>query len=49
MGILNSLLGMVVLLAIAVLLSTNRKAINIRTVAGAFLIQVVVYTVTPIE
>lgn len=41
MGILNSLLGMVVLLAIAVLLSTNRKAINIRTVAGAFLIQVV--------
>ena len=41
MGILNSLLGMVVLLAIAVLLSTNRKTINIRTVAGAFLIQVV--------
>lgn len=41
MGTLNSLLGMVVLLAIAVLLSTNRKAINIRTVAGAFLIQVV--------
>ncbi len=31
---------MVVLVAIAVLLSTNRRAINIRTVAGAFLIQV---------
>lgn len=40
MGVLNSLLGMVVLIAIAVLLSSNRKAINIRTVAGAFLIQV---------
>ncbi|WP_107928118.1 NupC/NupG family nucleoside CNT transporter [Neisseria animaloris] len=40
MGALNSLLGMVVLVAIAVLLSTNRRAINIRTVAGAFLIQV---------
>ncbi|MBF0803472.1 MULTISPECIES: NupC/NupG family nucleoside CNT transporter [unclassified Neisseria] len=40
MGILNSLLGMAVLVAIAVLLSTNRKAINIRTVAGALLIQV---------
>ncbi|MDO4906293.1 NupC/NupG family nucleoside CNT transporter [Neisseria sp.] len=40
MGVLNSLLGMAVLIAIAVLLSTNRKAINIRTVAGAFLIQV---------
>lgn len=40
MGVLNSLLGMAVLIAIAVLLSTNRKAISIRTVAGAFLIQV---------
>ncbi|MDO1508954.1 MULTISPECIES: NupC/NupG family nucleoside CNT transporter [unclassified Neisseria] len=40
MGVLHSLLGMAVLVAIAVLLSTNRKAINIRTVAGAFLIQV---------
>ncbi len=40
MGVLNSLLGMAVLIAIAVLLSTNRKAINIRTVAGALLIQV---------
>lgn len=40
MGVLNSLLGMVVLIAIAVLLSSNRKAINVRTVAGAFVIQV---------
>lgn len=40
MNILNSLLGMAVLIAIAVLLSSNRKAINLRTVAGAFLIQV---------
>ncbi|EGV35269.1 NupC/NupG family nucleoside CNT transporter [Neisseria weaveri] len=40
MGVLNSLLGMAVLIAIAVLLSSNRRAINIRTVAGAFLIQV---------
>ncbi|EGV37090.1 NupC/NupG family nucleoside CNT transporter [Neisseria weaveri] len=40
MGALNSLLGMAVLIAIAVLLSSNRRAINIRTVAGAFLIQV---------
>ncbi len=41
MSVLNSLLGMAVLIAIAVLLSSNRRAINIRTVAGAFLIQVV--------
>lgn len=34
-----SLIGMVVLIAIAVLLSDNRKAINIRTVGGAFAIQ----------
>nr|5L2B_A Chain A, Nucleoside permease [Neisseria wadsworthii 9715]5L2B_B Chain B, Nucleoside permease [Neisseria wadsworthii 9715]5L2B_C Chain C, Nucleoside permease [Neisseria wadsworthii 9715] len=40
MVVLHSLLGMAVLIAIAVLLSTDRKAINIRTVAGAFLIQV---------
>ena len=31
---------MVVLIAIAVLLSSNRRAINVRTVAGAFLIQI---------
>lgn len=40
MGVLHSLLGMAVLIAIAVLLSSSRKAINLRTVAGAFLIQV---------
>ncbi|UOO80717.1 NupC/NupG family nucleoside CNT transporter [Uruburuella testudinis] len=40
MSVLNSLLGMAVLIAIAVLLSSNRRAINVRTVAGAFLIQV---------
>lgn len=40
MSVLNSLLGMAVLIAIAVLCSSNRKSINLRTVAGAFLIQV---------
>lgn len=39
MSLIMSILGMVVLLAIAVLLSENRKAINIRTVGGAFAIQ----------
>ncbi|GHW19342.1 nucleoside transporter NupC [Vibrio cholerae] len=34
-----SLIGMAVLLGIAVLLSSNRKAINLRTVGGAFAIQ----------
>jgi len=34
-----SLVGMIVLLAIAVALSSNRKAINLRTVGGAFAIQ----------
>ena len=34
-----SLLGIVVLLGIALLLSDNRKAINLRTVGGAFAIQ----------
>ena len=33
------LLGIVALLAIAVALSDNRRAINLRTVIGAFLIQ----------
>ena len=37
-----SLVGIVALLAIAVLLSDNRRAINIRTIIGAFLIQVVI-------
>ena len=40
MGILGSILGMVVLLAIAFLFSNNRKAINLRTVIGALAIQV---------
>ena len=39
MSALVSLLGMAVLLGIAYLLSENRKAINLRTVGGAFLIQ----------
>ncbi|OBW90598.1 nucleoside transporter NupC [Gallibacterium genomosp. 3] len=40
MDLLMSIVGIVVLLAIAFLLSTNRKAINLRTVGGAFVIQV---------
>ncbi len=40
MQILMGLIGMVALLAIAVLLSNNRKAINLRTVLGARIIQV---------
>ncbi|MCI7352381.1 MAG: NupC/NupG family nucleoside CNT transporter [[Actinobacillus] rossii] len=39
MEIFISILGIVVLLAIAFLLSSNRKAINYRTVLGAFAIQ----------
>lgn len=39
MSLFMSLVGMVALIAIAVLLSDNRKAINIRTVGGAFAIQ----------
>ena len=39
MHIVMGLLGTVVLLVIAVLFSKNRKAINLRTVAGAFLLQ----------
>ncbi len=34
-----SLLGIVVLLAIAIALSNNRRAINLRTVGGAFILQ----------
>ncbi|KFC77889.1 NupC/NupG family nucleoside CNT transporter [Buttiauxella agrestis] len=40
MQILMGLIGMIVLLLIAVLLSSNRKAINLRTVIGAWIIQV---------
>ncbi|ELE2165793.1 NupC/NupG family nucleoside CNT transporter [Vibrio fluvialis] len=39
MSLFMSLIGMAVLIAIAVLLSDNRKAINFRTVGGAFAIQ----------
>ncbi|PCJ81174.1 MAG: NupC/NupG family nucleoside CNT transporter [Bacteroidetes bacterium] len=39
MEILMSLVGMVVLIGIAVLLSKDRKAINLRTVIGAFSLQ----------
>ena len=39
MSLFMSLVGMAVLIAIAVLLSDNRKAINLRTVGGAFAIQ----------
>lgn len=39
MSLIMSLVGMIVLLAMAVLLSDNRKAINFRTVGGAFAIQ----------
>ncbi len=39
MSVLVSLLGMAVLLLVAYLLSENRKAINLRTVGGAFFIQ----------
>ncbi len=39
MQILMSLVGVTALLAIAVLLSDNRKAIRLRTVGGAFAIQ----------
>ncbi|RSD30499.1 NupC/NupG family nucleoside CNT transporter [Vibrio pectenicida] len=39
MSLFMSLVGMIVLLAIAVALSSNRKAINLRTVGGAFAIQ----------
>ncbi|CAG19050.1 NupC/NupG family nucleoside CNT transporter [Photobacterium profundum] len=39
MSMFMSLVGIVVLLGLAVLLSDNRKAINLRTVGGAFAIQ----------
>ncbi len=40
MRILMGIIGMMALLLIAVLLSSNRRAINLRTVLGAWLIQV---------
>ncbi|MFZ7234537.1 NupC/NupG family nucleoside CNT transporter [Avibacterium avium] len=42
MSSLISVLGIVVLLAIAVLLSSNRRAISLRTVGGALLIQILI-------
>jgi CNT family concentrative nucleoside transporter len=42
MHILMGLVGMAVLLSIAVLFSSNRKAINLRTVGGALLLQALV-------
>lgn len=42
MQLIMSVVGMAVLILIAVLISSNRRAINLRTVAGAFLIQVVI-------
>ena len=42
MGILMGFVGILVLLAIAVLFSKNRKAINMRTISGAFALQAIV-------
>ncbi|MDO4626197.1 MAG: NupC/NupG family nucleoside CNT transporter [Pasteurellaceae bacterium] len=42
MSVLISLLGIVVLLGIAYLLSNNRKAVNFRTVFGALAIQILI-------
>lgn len=42
MQLLMGLIGMVVLLAIAVLFSSNRRAINLRTVLGAWMIQIAI-------
>ncbi len=42
MSILMGFVGILVLFAIAVLFSKNRKAINLRTIAGAFLLQAMV-------
>jgi concentrative nucleoside transporter, CNT family len=38
-NLVMGLVGMATLLAIAVIFSSNRRAINLRTVIGAFLIQ----------
>jgi CNT family concentrative nucleoside transporter len=42
MSILMGLFGIMVLLSIAVLFSKNRKAINLRTIGGAFALQAIV-------
>ncbi|MCL6408421.1 hypothetical protein EXT70_22685, partial [Dickeya dadantii] len=40
MQLVMSLIGMIVLILCAVMLSNNRKAIRLRTVAGAFILQI---------
>lgn len=42
MDVMRSVLGMVVLLAIAFLLSVNKKKISLRTVGAALVLQVVI-------
>ncbi|GAB1437768.1 NupC/NupG family nucleoside CNT transporter [Providencia sp.] len=42
MQLIMSIIGMAVLIAIAVLFSSNRRAIRLRTVGGAFLIQLAI-------
>ncbi|MEX9542300.1 NupC/NupG family nucleoside CNT transporter, partial [Escherichia coli] len=42
MQLIMSLVGMAVLIGIAVLFSSNRRAIKLRTVGGAFLIQIAI-------
>lgn len=42
MGTLNSFLGIIVLLFIAFLFSSNKRAINVRTVLGALVLQVAI-------
>ncbi|SQL72377.1 putative nucleoside transporter [Escherichia coli] len=46
MDIMRSVVGMVVLLAIAFLLSVNKKSISLRTVGAALLLQIAVMTPT---
>lgn len=42
MDILRSVVGMVVLLAIAFLLSVNKKKISLRTVGAALVLQIII-------
>ena len=44
MDVMRSVLGMVVLLAIAFLLSVDKKKISLRTVGAALVLQAVSYT-----
>lgn len=43
MDIMRSVVGMVVLLAIAFLLSVNKKSISLRTVGAALLLQIAIW------